>query len=65
MSLKRAEPLPVAALNYDRVNEDLTRRIIQNSVLELRIDLENVRGQTDKDTTLAVRRNQFLLMGAS
>ena len=64
MSLKRAEPLPVAASNYDRVNEDLTRRIIQNSVLELRIDLENVRGQTDKDTTLAVRRNQFLLMGA-
>jgi len=64
MSLKRSEPLPVAPPGYDRANEDLTRRIIQNSVLELRIDLEGVRGQTDKDTTLAMRRNQFLLMGA-
>jgi hypothetical protein len=64
MSLKRSEPLPVASSEYSASNEDLTRRMIQSAVLELRIDLENVRGQTDKDTTLAMRRSQFLLMGA-
>ena len=64
MALKRAKPLPVAPQEYNQNNEDFTRRIIQNNVQELRVDLENVRGQTDKDATLALRRNQFLLMGA-
>lgn len=65
MAIKRIEPLPVAQANYDKPNEDMTRRIIQNNLNELRVDVERMRVQDDKPATLAMRRVQFLLMGAS
>jgi hypothetical protein len=65
MAIKRSEPLPVAQPSYDKPNEDMTRRIIQNNLNELRVDVERMRVQDDKPATLAMRRVQFLLMGAS
>lgn len=65
MAIKKGEPLPSAQFEYNKVNEDMTRRIIQSNFNELRVDVERMRLQDDKTATLAMRRVQFLLMGAS
>lgn len=58
-------PLPVAPIEYLARDEQVTRRTIENSFEDLDIKVDANRNKTNKQSSLALRRFQFLLMGAS
>jgi|TARA_R100000963_G_C4627337_1_gene93255 hypothetical protein len=58
-------PLPVATQEYEQNNEATTRLTIEQSLQEIENDVNLAKTQGDKDGSLAMRRFQFLLMGAS
>jgi len=58
-------PLPLAASEYNQHNESVTRRSIEQTLQDVKADVELAKTQGDKDGSLAMRRFQFLLMGAS
>lgn len=58
-------PLPVAAQEYDAQNEATTRAQVEQSLQDIKNDVVLAKTQGDKDGSLAMRRFQFLLMGAS
>jgi len=62
---RRSVPLPVPAAEYTQENEALTRRTIEFAFQTLENDVELAKTQGDKTGALAMRRFQFLLMGAS
>lgn len=57
--------LPVSNTEFDMHNEQTMRRTVEQTFSALRNDVVEVRDRTDKVASLAVRRSQFLLMGAS
>ena len=65
MASRRTVPLPVPTEEYVRENEAITRRTIEFVFQTLENDVELAKTQGDKTGSLAVRRFQFLLMGAS
>lgn len=65
MAEQRATPLPIPAPEYSQPNEALTRRNIELGFQTLSNDIELAKTQGDKPGSLAMRRFQFLLMGAS
>ena len=65
MAQSRVVPLPVAAEEYDFRNEATTRVQIEQSLQEVKNDVVLAKTQGDKEGSLAMRRFQFLLMGAS
>ena len=58
-------PLPLASEEYEQINESITRRSIEQTLQEVKSDVDLAKTQGDKDGSLAMRRFQFLLMGAS
>jgi hypothetical protein len=58
-------PLPVASQEYEANNEQITRRTIENSFQDLEAKVDGNTNKTSKPSSLALRRFQFLLMGAS
>ena len=58
-------PLPLASEEYEQINESITRRSIEQALQEVKSDVDLAKTQGDKDGSLAMRRFQFLLMGAS
>ena len=65
MATRRTIPLPEPALEYAEENEAVTRRTIEFTFQTLENDIELAKTQGDKPGSLAMRRFQFLLMGAS
>jgi len=65
MSGTRTTTLPVAAPVYDAQNESITRRNLELLLDQLENDLLVAKTQSDSTGSLAMRRFQFLLMGAS
>jgi len=61
----RQDPLPVPAPEYDVGNEAITRRTIEQAMDQIENDVIQAKTQGDKTGSLAMRRFQFLLMGAS
>ena len=61
----RQNPLPVPAPEYDGGNEAITRRTIEQAMDQIENDVIQAKTQGDKTGSLAMRRFQFLLMGAS
>jgi hypothetical protein len=61
----RQNPLPVPAPEYDVNNEAITRRTIEQAMDQIENDVSLAKTQGDKSGSLAMRRFQFLLMGAS
>ena len=61
----RQNPLPVPAPEYDVANEATTRRTLEQALDLIENDVELAKTQGDKLGSLAMRRFQFLLMGAS
>ena len=57
-------PLPVAEFEYSRENEQRTRRTVELAISSLRSDVVVHRDQKDGPASLALKRHQFLLMGA-
>jgi len=64
MAQSRVIPLPVAPQEYEANNEATTRLSIEQSLQEVKNDVVLAKTQGDKDGSLAMRRFQFLLMGA-
>jgi len=65
MSEARRNPLPTPSIEYDTQNESITRRTIEFSLDRIELDVSLAKTQGDKEGSLAIRRFQFLLMGAS
>ena len=61
----RQNPLPVPAPEYDVSNEAITRRTVEQALEQIENAVELAKTQGDKPGSLAMRRFQFLLMGAS
>jgi len=59
-----APNLPIAEPTYSALDEQVMRRTAEQYMQDLRHDILMHRDQKDRDTTLALRRFQFLLMGA-
>ena len=60
-----SRPLPVASRQYDAENEQISRRTIENSFQDLENKVDGNTNKKSKPSSLALRRFQFLLMGAS
>ena len=65
MAQERNQPLPVPTQEYDQQNEALTRRNLEVALQTIANDVDLAKTQGDKPSSLAMRRFQFLLMGAS
>ena len=65
MSGTRTTTLPVPAPVYDAQNEAITRRNLEFLLDQVENDLLVAKTQSDSSGSLAMRRFQFLLMGAS
>ena len=61
----RYTTLPVARPEYDSENEQVTRRTIEQALQDVTTIVEGNRNKPRKPSSLAIRRFQFLLMGAS
>ena len=64
MAQSKTTPLPLATPEYEQQNESITRLTIQQALQEIENDVTLAKTQGDKDGSLAMRRFQFLLMGA-
>jgi hypothetical protein len=63
--MSRYTTLPVANKEYDQQNEQVARRTIEQSLQDISSTVEGNTNKTNKNSSLALRRFQFLLMGAS
>ena len=61
----RTTPLPVPTPVYDARAEAINRRTIEIAMDQIENDVVLAKTQGDKEGSLAMRRFQFLLMGAS
>ena len=64
MADKSAVPLPIATTEYDEINETVTRRTIEQTFQDINSDIGNAKRKQDTISSKAIRRHQFLLMGA-
>jgi hypothetical protein len=57
--------LPVATADYNPNNEQVSRATVTQTLEEMQSDIASNTKKTSKESSLALRRFQFLLMGAS
>ena len=62
--MSRYTTLPVANKDYEQQNEQVARRTIEQSLQDISSTVEGNTNKTNKNSSLALRRFQFLLMGA-
>ena len=65
MTLKTYRALNEAPEDYEQYDEGLSRRTIEQNFQDVSSDIHAVKTQDDKDTSLSLRKYQFLLLGAS
>ena len=65
MTLKTYRALDVAPSEYDETNESLSRKTVEENFKDVSSDIQSVKTQSDKDSSLSLRKYQFLLLGAS
>ena len=63
--MPKTATLPTAPVEYNIQDQIVTRRTIEQVLQDVYSDTENTRLKKSKDSSLAMRRFQFLLMGAS
>jgi|TARA_Y100000114_G_scaffold53852_1_gene49178 hypothetical protein len=64
MAEKTNIPLPLASSEYDEMNEAITRRNIEQGFQDINSEVGATKRIQDPVTSKAIRRHQFLLMGA-
>jgi len=64
MAEQRNVILPIADVDYSYNNELTTRRLIEKSFNEVQDTINVISNQNDKDTSLSLRKYQFMFMGA-
>ena len=57
--------LPTATAEYDRSNEQVSSTTVTQALQDMQSDVAGNTNKPNKDSSLALRRFQFLLMGAS
>ena len=57
--------LPTASFEYSQQNEQVSRATVTQALQDMQSDVAGNTNKTNKDSSLALRRFQFLLMGAS
>ena len=65
MSIKVYRPLNRAPHEYEEYDESMSRRTIEQNFQDISSDIHTVKVQADKDSSLSLRKYQFLLLGAS
>jgi len=65
MTSRRNTPMPLANQEYEYENEAIFRRTLEFTFQTVENDIQLAKTQGDKGGSLAMRRFQFLLMGAS
>jgi len=65
MSIKTYRPLNRAPQEYQEYDESMSRRTIEQNFQDVSSDIHTVKIQADKDSSLSLRKYQFLLLGAS
>ena len=65
MSIKLYRALNRAPQEYQEYDESMSRRTIEQNFEDVSSDIHSVKIQADKDSSLSLRKYQFLLLGAS
>ena len=65
MTLKIYRPLNRAPHEYEEYDESMSRRTIEQNFQDVSSDIHSVKVQADSDSSLSLRKYQFLLLGAS
>jgi len=65
MTIKTYRPLNRAPEEYQGYDESMSRRTIEQNFQDVSSDIHAVKIQADKDSSLSLRKYQFLLLGAS
>ncbi len=63
MAEKSTIPLPIANIEYDEVNEAVTRRTIEQAFQDINAEIGTLKTMQQSGVSKAIRRHQFLLMG--
>ena len=64
MAHSKSIALPLAQQEYNSNDEAVTRRIIEQAVQDLAIDISRLQKIQDVIISKSIKRHQFLLMGA-
>ena len=64
MASKSAPPLPWPLPDYELINEQITRRTIEQLFQDVFSEINGVESLKTSAASKAVKRHQFLLMGA-
>jgi hypothetical protein len=65
MTIKTYRSLNRALEEYQEYDESMSRRTIEQNFQDVSSDIHAVKVQADKDSSLSLRKYQFLLLGAS
>ena len=65
MTIKTYRPLNRAPEEYQEYDESVSRRTIEQNFQDVGSDIHSVKVQADRDSSLSLRKYQFLLLGAS
>ena len=65
MSIKVYRALNRAPQEYQEYDESMSRRTIEQNFEDVSSDINSVKIQADRDSSLSLRKYQFLLLGAS
>ena len=65
MTIKQYRALSLAPSEYEEHDEDISRRTIEQNFQDVSADMNAQKQYIDKDASLALRKYQFLLLGAS
>jgi hypothetical protein len=65
MTIKVYPPLNRAPHEYEEYDESMSRRTIEQNFQDVSSDIHSVKVQADRDSSLSLRKYQFLLLGAS
>jgi hypothetical protein len=57
-------PLPLASSEYNETNESIARRTIEQAFQDINAEVGTLKKMQQSVVSKAVRRHQFLLMGA-
>jgi hypothetical protein len=58
-------PLPLASSEYNETNESIARRTIEQAFQDINAEVGTLKKMQQSVVSKAVRRHQFLLMGAT
>lgn len=65
MTIKQYRALNVAPSEYQQHDESISRKTIEQNFEDVSTDMNAQKQYIDKDASLALRKYQFLLLGAS